>query len=85
VGKEVKGLWLKDLELGCRGYLAFRHLHDAAYFAPIRDDNPDHKHSTEFSIRLFKKNFATLVAELQSQRNKSFDSKSSNNYKIKAP
>lgn len=61
-----KDLWLKDLDLGCRGYLTFRHLHDAAYFIPI-SDNPDHKHSTEFSIRLFKKSFAALVAELQRQ------------------
>ncbi len=62
----VKDLWLKDLDLGCRGYLTFRHLHDAAYFVPI-SDIPDHKHSTEFSFRLFKKSFAELVAELQNQ------------------
>ncbi|MFQ6123583.1 MAG: hypothetical protein ACE5R6_03120 [Candidatus Heimdallarchaeota archaeon] len=64
VRKEVKDLWLKELEVECLGYLTFRHLHDAAYFAPISDD-PDHKHSVEFSMHLFKKNFEALVTELQ--------------------
>ncbi len=67
VGEMVKDLWLKNLDLGCNGYLTFRHLHDAAYFAPISIDNSDHKHSTEFSIRLFKKSFEALVTELQRQ------------------
>ena len=60
VGGAAKCPWLKDLELGCYVYLAFRHLHDAAYFAPISESYPDHKHSTEFSVKLFRKSFTAL-------------------------
>lgn len=57
--------WLKSLESACKGYLTFRHLHDAAYFAPISATDPDHRHSTEFSVKLFKNSFSDLLNTVQ--------------------
>jgi len=65
LGGSDKSPWLKNLELACKGYLTFRHLHDAAYFVPISATDPDHRHSTEFSVRMFKKSFNELLEIVQ--------------------
>jgi len=52
--------WMRNFDAALEAYLAFRHLHDAAYFAPVRRFLDRYQYQVEFSLRYARQEFRRL-------------------------